>query len=134
MQLGKTKATKHSGGVAAYFRSHLKPNLSQWKEGGHDSYLWLRVSRGAAPDLFVCVVYVALIGSKHENESLFQNLVVDIAEVQTLGGIILLGGDFNARTAALPDTLHTSDLCELLQVLELVEIEQTKCCGYATKL
>ncbi len=134
MQLGNTKATKHSGGVAAYFRSHLKPNLSQWKEGGHDSYLWLRVSRGAAPDLFVCVVYVALIGSKHENESLFQNLVVDIAEVQTLGGIILLGGDFNARTAALPDTLHTSDLCELLQVLELVEIEQTKCCGYATKL
>jgi hypothetical protein len=68
-------------------------------------------------------VYVALIGSKHENESLFQNLVADIVEVQTLGGIILLGRDFNARTAALPDTLDISDLCELLQALELVEIE-----------
>jgi hypothetical protein len=33
------------------------------------------------------MVYVAPIGSKHENESLFQNLVSDIAEVQTLGGI-----------------------------------------------
>jgi hypothetical protein len=75
MQLGNTKATKHSGGVAVYFRSHLRPNLSQWKEGNHNSYLWLRVSRGAAPDLFVYVVYVAPIGSKHENESLFQNLV-----------------------------------------------------------
>jgi hypothetical protein len=38
--------------------------------------------------------------------------------------IILLGGDFNACTAALPDTFDTNDLCELLQALELVEIEQ----------
>jgi microsomal dipeptidase-like Zn-dependent dipeptidase len=79
---------------------------------------------GAAPDLFVCVVYVTPIGSKRENESMFQNLVADIAEVQTLGGIVLLGGDFNERTAALPDTLDTSDLCELLQAPELAEIEQ----------
>jgi len=43
---------------------------------------------------------------------MFQNLVADIAKVQTLGGVILLGGDFNARTAALPNTLDTSDLCE----------------------
>jgi hypothetical protein len=123
MQIGNTKATKHNRGVVAYFCSHLRPNLSQWKEGSHNSYLWLRVSRGAAPDLFVCVVYVALIGSKHENESMFQNLVADIAEVQTLGGVVLLGGDFNARTAELPDTLDTSDLCELLQLPELAEIE-----------
>ncbi len=53
MQLGNTKVTKHSGGFAAYFRSHLRPNLSQWKERSHDSYLWLWVSKGAAPDLFV---------------------------------------------------------------------------------
>jgi len=69
-------------------------------------------------------VYVAPIGSKHENESMFQNLVADIVEVQTLGGVVLLGGDFNARTTTLPDTLDTSDLYELLQALELVEIEQ----------
>jgi len=45
---------------------------------------------------------------------LFQNLAVDIAEVQTLRGIVLLGGDFNARIVVLPDTIDTSDLCELL--------------------
>ncbi len=69
------------------------------------------------------MVYVAPISSKHENESLFQNLAVDIVEVQTLRGIVLLGGDFNVRTVTLPDTIDTSDLCELLQVPELAEIE-----------
>jgi hypothetical protein len=85
IQLGNKKAIKHSGGVVGFFHSHLRPNLSQWKEGSHDSYQWLRVNRGAAPNLFICVVYVAPIGSKHENESLFPNLVTDIVEVQTLG-------------------------------------------------
>jgi len=124
MQLRNTKATKHSGGVVAYFRSHLRPNLSKWKEGSHDFYLWLRVSRGATLDLFVYVVYVAPIGSKHENESMFQNLVVDIAEVQTLRGIVLLGGDFNVRTTALPSTIDTNDLYELLEAHELAETKQ----------
>jgi hypothetical protein len=66
------------------------------------------------PDLFVHVVYVAPIGSKHEIESLFQNLAVDIAKVQTLRGIVLLGGDFNVRIVALLDTIDIKDLCELL--------------------
>jgi endonuclease/exonuclease/phosphatase (EEP) superfamily protein YafD len=70
------------------------------------------------------MVYVAPIGSKHENDSLFQNLVADIAEIQTLGGIVLLGGDFNARTTTLPNTIDTSSLCELLQAPELAESEQ----------
>jgi hypothetical protein len=86
MQLGKTKAINHNKGVVAYFRSHLSPNLSQWKEGSHNFYLWLWVNTGVSPDLFVCVVCVAPIGSKHESESLFQNLATDIVEVQTLGG------------------------------------------------
>jgi sulfur relay (sulfurtransferase) DsrF/TusC family protein len=76
---------------------------------------------GAALDLFFYVVYTTPIGSKHKNESLFQNLATNIIEVQTLGGIVLLGGDFNACTAMLLDTIDTSNLCELLQVLELVE-------------
>jgi hypothetical protein len=68
---------------------------------------------GAALDLFVCVVYATPIGSKHESESLFQNLAIDIVEVQTLRGIILLGGDFNVHITALLNTIDTSDLCEL---------------------
>ncbi len=67
------------------------------------------------------MVYNALVGSKHKNESLFENLATDIIEVQTLGGILLLGRDFNARTIVLPDTIDTNNLCKLLQALELVE-------------
>jgi hypothetical protein len=66
------------------------------------------------PDLFVYVAYIAPVGFKHESESLFQNLAGNIVEVQTLGGIVLMGGDFNARTATLSYTIDTSDLCELL--------------------
>jgi hypothetical protein len=55
-------------------------------------------------------VYVALVGSKHESKSLFQNLTANIVEVQILRGIILLGGDFNARITTLPDTINTNDL------------------------
>jgi hypothetical protein len=65
-------------------------------------------------------VYTAPIGSKHESESLFQNLAVDIVEVQTIGGIVLLGGDLNARTATLPNTIEISDLYEP----KLAKIEQ----------
>jgi hypothetical protein len=68
-------------------------------------------------------VYAAPIGFKHKNESLFQNLTGDIVEVQTLGGIVLMGGDFNARTATLSNTINISDLCELLQAPELARIE-----------
>jgi hypothetical protein len=67
--------------------------------------------------------YAALVGFKHESESLFQNLAVDIVEVQTMGGIVLLGRDFNARIIVLPNTIDTNDLCELLQALELAETE-----------
>jgi len=74
--------------------------------------------------LFVYVVYVTPTGSKHENESLFQNLEVNIVEVQTLRGIVLLGGDFNAHIATLLDTINTSDLCELLQAPELAKTKQ----------
>ncbi len=67
------------------------------------------------------MVYVGLVGSKHESESLFQNLAVDIVEVQTLRGIVLLGRDFLARTTTLPYTIDINNLCELIQALELAE-------------
>jgi hypothetical protein len=124
VQLRKTKVIKHSKGVVAYFLSHLSPNLSQWKEGSHDSYLWLWVSRGVALNLFVYMVYAAPIGSKHESESLFQNMATDIVKVQTLEGIVLLGGDFNARIVALSNTININNLYEVLHVPKLAEIKQ----------
>ncbi len=51
-------------------------------------------------------------------------MAANIVEVQTLGGIILLGGDFNVRTATLSDTININDLCEMLQAPELIETKQ----------
>jgi hypothetical protein len=80
MQLGKIKVIKYKGGGGLLLTSiATSPQTyhSGWKEGSHNYYLLLRVNRGDALDLFVCVVYVTPVGSKHKNESLFQNLVVD---------------------------------------------------------
>jgi hypothetical protein len=54
------------------------------------------------------------LGRKPKARVATQSLATDIAEVQILRGIILLGGDFNARIVALLDTINTNDLCELL--------------------
>jgi hypothetical protein len=69
-------------------------------------------------------VYAAPIGSKHKSKSLFQNLAADITKVQTLGGIVLLGRDFNAHNTTLLDTIDINNLCELLQGPELAETKQ----------
>jgi uncharacterized membrane protein len=50
-------------------------------------------------------------------------MVTNIVEIQILGGIVLLGGDFNVHTIVLPGTIDINDLYELLQAPELVEIE-----------
>jgi hypothetical protein len=41
-------------------------------------------------------------------------MAIDIVEVQTLRGIILLGRDFNLRIVALLNTIDISDLYKLL--------------------
>jgi len=69
------------------------------------------------------VVYAAPLGSKHKNESLFQNLAIDVTKVQTLRGIVLLRKDFNVHNVTLPDTIDINDLCELLHAPELTETE-----------
>ncbi len=70
------------------------------------------------------MVYATHVGSKHESKSLFQNLVANIVEVQILRGIVLLAGDFNAHTTILLNTININDLCEMLQMPELVKIQQ----------
>jgi hypothetical protein len=82
---------------------------------------------GVARNLFIYMVYIGPFGSKHESESLFRNLVADIVEGQTLGGIVLLGGDFNVCTATLVVNIDINDLCELLQTPELSDYINRHC-------
>jgi hypothetical protein len=123
MQLGKTKAIKHTGGY------YLLPQPPQPKliimEGRKPQFLSMAMGQhGCCPWFVYLRGYTTPVGSKHKSKSLFQNLGVDITKVQTLRGIILLGGDFNARITTILDTIDISDLCELLQAPELVETQQ----------
>ncbi len=70
------------------------------------------------------MVYVAPFDFKHESESLFQNLAIDIIEVRTIGGIVLLGRDLNAHIITLLDAIDINDLCELLSTPELAKTKQ----------
>jgi hypothetical protein len=56
MQLGKTKAIKHSGGVVVYFRNHLSLKLVIMERRKPQLLSMATVSRGAAPYLFIYVV------------------------------------------------------------------------------
>jgi hypothetical protein len=68
---------------------------------------------GVARNLFIYMVYIGPFGSKHESESLFRNLVADIVEGQTLGGIVLLGGSLMRvlQCYQIPLTLATFVNC-----------------------
>jgi hypothetical protein len=120
VKLGRTKVIKHSGGVLLIFAA----TSSQIRHSGRKEAMILIYGYGLVEVMPLIYLYVAPIGFKHKNESFFQNLVGDIVEVQIVGGIVLLGEDFNAHIVALPDTTDINDLCELLHVRELVETKQ----------
>jgi hypothetical protein len=93
--LGTKKTIKHRGGLLFISATTSAQTChSGRKKGSHDSYLWLRVNRGVAPDLFVCVVYATFVGSKHKNEFMFQNLAINIVKVQKSKGHNIIGRGF----------------------------------------
>jgi len=71
--------------------------------------------------LYICLAYVPPESSSYVESSLFADLLKDFAEIQALGGLLLVAGDFNAHTAEGPDCTDLGDLAELLQVSELAE-------------
>ncbi len=104
----RRQASAPFGAQSSYLLTTLKFACPPLSRGART-----RDNRGVALHLFIYVVYVAP-----------KNLAADIVEVQTLGGIILLGGDFNMCIVALLDTINTSNLCELLQAPELVKTKE----------
>jgi hypothetical protein len=55
-------------------------------------------------------MYAPPKGSPYADESLFDNIVIEVGMIQDLGGSILVIGDFNARTNAVDDY---ADCCYL---------------------
>ncbi len=96
-------AMKHSGGVAVFVNDSWSDCVSLWKQSTHGTKLWLQFQRSGAASLFLAVVYAPPKGSPYVDESLFDNIVVEVSMIQDLGGSILLISDFNARTSAADD-------------------------------
>ncbi len=75
VQPGATGGGRHSGGIAAYVRHELSGNVTEWKKGCHDLYLWLRIDRGDLPDLFICVIYAGPKGTQYADETLLLRIL-----------------------------------------------------------
>jgi len=96
-------AVNHSGGVVVFVNDSWLDYVSLWKHSTDGTRLWLQFQHSGAASLFLDVVYAPPKGSPYDNEGLFDNIVVEVGMIQDLGGIILLIGDFNARTSATDD-------------------------------
>ncbi len=120
-------AITNRGGIAAYIKTELATDIKVWKTAPDSSYMWLTLQtrNDAVADLYICVVYVAPTSStiyKQPNALTdpLTRLYADIAEVQNLGGHVLLAGDFNARTGEEIDYVRCEDLADVLQAPQLL--------------
>lgn len=113
-------AGRASGGLVCYVKRHLSKYITQWKASADASLLWLKFDKalGLSQHLFVCLAYVWPEKSTHYNHPQatqpFDTLSEDIAEIYSLGGEVLLTGDFNARTGTREDFINT-ELLESIQ-------------------
>ena len=107
-------AARASGWSACYVKQQLAPFVKQWNASPDASLLWLQLDKSIdfERDLFICLTYVWHEGSSHYSHHLavdaFDALAEDVAEIYSMGGHVLLCGDFNARTADKEDFVHNS--------------------------
>ena len=116
-------AYRASGGVAVYLKNAIVCKFRVWKVSLPGSILWLR-SKGKLPHaggqhyLYIGVVYIPPRGATIERCSsslpAYDILQQDIAEVCAASGVMIVAGDFNARTASAQDLTHHDEFEDLL--------------------
>ena len=113
-------AGSSSGGLACYVKTALSPHVKQWKASSDASLLWLKVDKtaGFKRDLFVGLTYAWPEGSTHYDlpiaVDVFDTLAEDISSIYAAEGLVLLAGDFNARTATVTDHVAKEEYESLL--------------------
>ena len=103
MRKKKRKRGRPSGGIILYYKSYLKPGITEIVKS-HEDILWIKLSRkmfGFEKDVYMCTVYNNPNCRATENCAFLQ-LQRDVEHFSKLGDI-LLNGDFNARTGNLND-------------------------------
>jgi len=99
------------GGVVAYIRQSLARHTTVWRTSQFGTHGWLRVDKAAGldADLLLAACYIPPAQKNahaHDIADVWDSLSTDIAAAQ-VEGQVLVAGDFNARTAALPDWDHS---------------------------
>ena len=96
------------GGLAVYVRADWAPHTTVWSQSEMGTHVWLRVDRAAGLGnhlmLALCYMPPARRGHAYTEATadFWQTLAAEIPAAQAEGWV-LLAGDFNARTASLPD-------------------------------
>jgi hypothetical protein len=111
---------KHSGGIAVLVRETWANSTTVWKIARDGTRIWLRLGNVFQRPLFLCIVYVAPQGSPYVDSSLFEHICQEVGEAMSLG-VVLLAGDFNARTDTNTDFIDCSQLSNVLPVPQAIE-------------
>lgn len=98
---------RQSGGVLVCIRKHFN-NVTVFRTHIEAGILWVRFS--GASDTYMGACYFPPADASHWKRCSidpFDTLLNDVADISSLGGKVILCGDFNARTGTLPDVSST---------------------------
>ena len=95
------RGVRGRGGVAIYVRSPLVGRVQRWR--CREGVAWIRMRGRGGRQLYVAGCYLPPQQSSEQQTAFFGKLQQDTLAAQTAGGLLCIGGDFNGRTASLPD-------------------------------
>lgn len=94
----KKKTGRLSGGLVLGYKNYLRSGISFVKS--HNNYIWCKLNHtffNLEQDVYLCALYIPPHDSPYFDPDLFSNIETDIALFHRKG-LIVLAGDFNART------------------------------------
>ena len=99
------------GGVAVYVRQHLAAHTTVWCRSTFGTHAWVRVDKaaGLTDHLLLAACYIPPKQRTTHSQDIagvWEDLATETAAAQA-EGLVLLAGDFNARTGTLKDWDHS---------------------------
>ena len=119
------KSKRNSGGIVLFYKESLRKIVKPQKKA--KNMLWIKLDKeglNIEKDLYIGTVYNSPISSsytKKQNLDFFTDLQTKIASL-TNNDYLIIGGDFNARTAKIPDYIDENH-----NEIEFLNLPNTYC-------